>query len=248
MNSDDEIYARVAPGHKIQDATSNSPVKELDIAIDTPFGELPGIPSPSTDTFRNISDKWLCGWTDDDFTIVPLEHGVFRGQVSGAVSLDVTPMSVSTDPDLSHAEVDTVSIATADQIPVDEITALDADNVESAIYSFDQDISDLKDRFQVNTIDDGNGELFEQRYVRIRDTSSRELQPREDGELYMQCQDIELPPEWPDTSYSGIPVDLSDDTTEAVWRLSDEPLDNYVMTATEIVVVSESDVPDELDF
>lgn len=251
-DTDSEIYGRIDDDHTVvsKDKASRPQLTApggLDISL-SQFGQPEQLPDPTTDAFRGIADRWVCAYSNDDMALIPYDDDYFRSQISGGIGMDVPQMAIS----YSGADRITASnlvIITPDQIPIQHTRLVDRDDeTEGPTYELTTSLSNARQELQLTTIEDGNIEHFSQRYARVRDTSSRDSPgPNGTAELYIRCQDLEVPAEFPDTGYSGLPLDLSDDTTASVWQDDDEPFDAYVATPTEITVVDESALPDELD-
>ena len=251
-DTDSDIYGRIDSDHSII-ATDKASKPQLsapgDFNIDlSQFGQPERFPDPTTAVFSNIADTWMCAYNESDMALIPYTDDYFRSAVSGGIRLSLPRMAIS----YSGAETITASnivIITADQIPIQHTRLVDRDREEERPqYELTTALNTAQQELQLTDIEDGSVTHFSQRYARIRDTSSRDSPgPNGMAELYMRCQDLETPPEFPDTQYVGLPINLSEDTTASVWAEEDQSFDAYVATPTEITVVDETALPDELD-
>ena len=249
-DTDSDIYGRIADDHTIvaQDKAERpqfSAPGNIDIGIEQ-FGQPEQLPNPTTDAFASITERWLCAYNDDDVALVPYNDDYFRAQASGGIRLDL-PRTAISHSGASYITASNLIVITPDQIPIEHTRLLGTEiSDDRPHYELTTSLQALREELQLNT-EDGSVTHFSQRYARLRDTSSRDSPgPNGTAELYIRCQDLEVPPEYPDTMYSGIPINLADDTTAATWT-DDETLDRYVATPTEITVVDESQLPSEID-
>lgn len=250
-DTDSDIYGRIADDHSIvaQDKAERPQLSapgEIDFSTEQ-FGQPERLPDPTTDAFASITERWICAYNDDDIALVPYDDDYFMPQASGGIRLEL-PRTAISHSRAAHITASNLVVITPDQIPIEHTRLRDIDpDQDEPHYELMASLQALRQDLQLTDIEDGSVTHFSQRYARLRDTSSRDSPgPNGTAELYIRCQDLEVPPEYPQTTYSGLPINLANDIAAATWT-DDEPLDRYVATPTEITVVDESQLPSELD-
>ena len=237
---DTEIYAKVID-------------KDRHVAIDNGASpiEREDLPGPSTqdvqpqvpDDLASIDHQWAGIFTGVSLgSLVPVSELEF---VEGSTRFGIrhTEHSIRMNHTYTNLFGSYLRVFDADEIQLDALDLEPCDHGRDG-FRTDMDAREFESVHDMDVRSSMSPRTDEERWVRAHGMEGGRG-PEGNSAMYIPMDDLEVPPEWPGASYRNMPLDIHNSAVPDGWDLDGEPtdLEDCVLQATEVWIVSEDEVP-----